>query len=287
MDRIELGTLLRRSRERLAPADVGLPPGARRRTPGLRREEVAQLAGVSVDYVVRLEQGRGSHPSDQVLGALARALRLDADEQELLFRLAGSAPLPADVVDLSVRSSVRRIIDRLAEQPALVISAKGDILAWNAAASALFGDWSRLPVRERNIVRIRFLGTQAPVRLSAVAMTDEERAVTDVQAVASLRSTLAKYPRDVRVRELVDELRAGSEEFARLWESGATGHWRSHRKTIVHPALGPLTLDCDTLVYPDGDQSVVVYSAAPGTAEAEALSFLQVVGPTELGTVVG
>ncbi|MBD5786453.1 helix-turn-helix domain-containing protein [Cellulosimicrobium terreum] len=277
MDRDELATTLRRARERLTPQDVGLPAGTRRRTPGLRREEVAQLAGVSVDYVVRLEQGRGSRPSAQVLGALTRALRLDDDERTAVFRLAGSEPPGPGEIDMAVRPSVQRLLDRLADLPTLVLSAKGDVLAWNAMSSALLGDWSELPDRERNIVRMRFLGCSVP-RRGQVAMTEDERAATSEQSVASLRAATARYPRDRALSALVDELRSASDDFERLWGERTAGHWSSHRKTIDHDTLGTLALDCDTLHVPDTDQMVVIYSAAPGTPEADALALLRVVG---------
>ncbi|MFC8732722.1 helix-turn-helix transcriptional regulator [Luteimicrobium sp. NPDC057192] len=281
MNRDELARALRRWRERLAPADLGLSAGVRRRTPGLRREEVALVAGVSVDYVVRLEQGRGPRPSEQVLASLARALRLDDDERDQLYHLAGSAPPAPGRVDTHVRPSVQRLLDRLADLPTMVMSAKSDVLAWNAMSSALLGDWAELPARERNLARMRFLGVSVP-RRGRVALSDAEHEETSAQTVASLRSAAARYPTDPDLAALVRELRAGSEEFARLWDSGITGHWRSHRKTIDHDQLGLVTLDCDTLHVPDSDQSVIVYSAGPGTPEAEALALLRVVGTQDL-----
>lgn len=283
MERVELATTLRRARERLTPQDVGLPAGTRRRTPGLRREEVAQLAGVSVDYVVRLEQGRGSRPSVQVLGALTRALRLDDDERAAVFHLAGSSPPVPGTIPLAVRPSVQRLLDRFADLPTLVLSAKGDVLAWNAMSSALLGDWSELPARERNIVRMRFLGCSVP-RRGRVAMTDEERDATSVQSVASLRTASARYPRDPGLARLVAELRSRSEDFARLWADSTAGHWAVQRKTIEHDVLGSVTLDCDTLHVPDADQTVIIYSAAPGTHEADALALLRVLGTQQMTT---
>ena len=281
VNRDELARALRRWRERLSPADVGLTAGVRRRTPGLRREEVALVAGVSVDYVVRLEQGRGPRPSEQVLSSLARALRLDDDERDALYHLAGSAPPAPGRVDMHVRPSVQRLLDRLADLPTMVMSAKSDVLAWNAMSSALLGDWAELPPHERNLARMRFLGASVP-RRGRVALSDDERAETSAQTVGSLRSAAARYPADPALAALVRELRAGSEEFARLWDSGVTGQWRSHRKTIEHDQLGLVTLDCDTLHVPDADQTVVVYSAGPGTPEAEALALLRVVGTQDL-----
>src|SRR3954451_140346 len=234
MDRPELARVLGRARTALSPQDVGLPAGTRRRVSGLRREEVAQLAGVSVDYVVRLEQGRGPHPSPQVLTALARALRMDDDARDQLFHLAGSAPPLPGRVDQHLRPSVQRLLDRLDDLPTMVLSARGDILAWNAMASVLLGDWSVVPRRQRNIIWQRFLGSPDP-RRSRVAMSDEERAETAAQSVASLRATAARYPDDPSVRDLVAELRRGSPTFDQLWVSGGRGAWRMSRKTIEHP----------------------------------------------------
>lgn len=281
MNREELATVVRRARERLTPAQVGLPPGQRRRAVGLRREEVAMLAGISVDYIVRLEQGRSSRPSDQVLTSLARALRLDADERDQLFHLAGTPPPVPGAIDMHVRPSVLRLIDRFADLPTIVLSAKGDVLAWNAMASALHGDWSALRPERRNLNRLRFLPDPADPERSKVAQTPEERASTAAQSVMSLRAAAARYPKDVELRRLVTELRAGNDEFARLWDEGGVSTWRSHRKTVEHPQLGRITLDCDSLHVPDTDQMVLVYSAAPGTPEHDQLALLRVVGSEE------
>ena len=276
MDRDELAQLLRRARARLTPSEVGLPAGSRRRVAGLRREEVAQLAGVSVDYVVRLEQGRGPHPSDQVLAAFARALRLDVDDRDQLYRLAGSAPPGPGRIDLTVRPSVLRLLDRLADLPAIVLSAKADILAWNPMAAALLGDFSRWPAQQRNITWQRFLG--APGR---VAPSPDEDERTARQSVATLRSALARYPADRGLRTLVAELQAGSPRFATYWADGEAGPWRLDAKTIVHPELGAIALECDTLLLPDTDQAMVVYSAAPDSEAASALALLRVTGLQE------
>jgi transcriptional regulator with XRE-family HTH domain len=278
MNRTELAIVLRRARSRLAPAEVGLPAGERRRVRGLRREEVAMLAGVSVDYVVRLEQGRGPQPSKQVLTALARALRMDTDERNEVFQLAGQAPPAPGTINELVRPSVLRLLDRLAELPAVVISAKSDILAWNAQFAALMGDWSQVPPPQRNLIWQRFLGAYA----GRVAMDAEERGPTDAQSAAALRATLAKYPQDPGLLRLLAELRAGSPEFERLWHEGGAAPWRSHTKTIDHPSLGPLRLDCDSLHLPDADQTVIVYSAEQGSREAEALALLRVIGTEQM-----
>ncbi|GAA4431792.1 helix-turn-helix transcriptional regulator [Georgenia halophila] len=273
MDRLELAHVLKAARARIAPEEVGLPTGSRRRVVGLRREEVAQLAGVSVDYVVRLEQGRGSRPSTQVLTALTRALRLERDERDQVFRLAGSSPPLAGRVEMSIRPSVQRLLQRFTDLPAMVISAKGDVLAQNDMSRALLGDLSRWPAGQRNIVWQRFLGDGG-----RVALTPEEDEATARQSVGSLRTALSRYPGDQELRSLIDELMAGSERFRRMWEEGRSTVWRSMHKTINHPDVGPLVLDCDTLLLPDTDQSMIVYSAAAGTRDASALDMLRVTG---------
>jgi transcriptional regulator with XRE-family HTH domain len=282
MNRPELAAVLRRSRGRLRPEDLGIPAGLNRRVPGLRREELALLAGISVDYVVRLEQGRGPQPSAQVLTALARALRLDSDERDELFLLAGVAPPSPAAIDLHVRPSVQRLIDRFADLPVVVLSAKGDVLAWNLMASALHGDWSALRPERRNFNRLRFLPDPTDPPRSRVAATPEESEETATQAVMGLRAASARYPDDAQLRRLVADLREGSEQFARLWDAGGVSTWRSHRKSVEHPQLGLLTLDCDTLHVPDADQMLIVYSTAPGTPESEALALLRVVGTQDL-----
>ncbi|WP_460932867.1 helix-turn-helix domain-containing protein [Phycicoccus ginsengisoli] len=281
-NRPQLAFVLRRAREAVRPEDVGLAAGSRRRVPGLRREELALLAGISVDYVVRLEQGRGPQPSTQVLGALARALRLDVDARDELFRLAGSPPPEAGTIDLHVRPSVLRLLDRFVDLPAFVQSAKGDVLAWNAMSAALQGDWSRLPPERRNFARLRFLPEPAEEQVTPVGGTPEDRAASARHSVANLRRAAARYPRDPDLQRLLHDLRTGSAEFVALWEDTSAGLWRSHRKTLLHPTVGPLTLDCDTLHVPDSDQLLVVYSAAPGTPEAGALALLRVVGTQQL-----
>jgi transcriptional regulator with XRE-family HTH domain len=258
VDRAELAVVLRTARARVTPADVGLPAGPRRQVPGLRREEVAQLAGLGVDYVIRLEQGRGPEPSGQVLGALARALRLSDDDRDMLFRLAGTPPPSAGRVPMVVRPSVLRLLDRMPDLPAVVLSAKSDVLAWNPLAAALLGDLAG----HRNLIRQRFLGPDV-----------ESPAAAD--CVAALRSAHARYPADPDLARLVADLRAGSAAFERHWQAGRSGALRSGTVTIQHERLGPLTLDCDVLVVPEADQLVLVYSAAPGTRTASALDSLR------------
>ena len=271
MDRVELARVLRAARARVAPQEVGLPGGSRRRVAGLRREEVAQLADVSVEYVVRLEQGRGPQPSTQVLTTLTRALRLGPDERDQVFRLAGDAPPLSDLVEMSIRPSILRLVERLSDLPAIVLSAKGDVLAQNPLAVALIGDLTRLPVGRRNIVWQRFLGDG----VAHVAPTPEEDEAAAQQGVGMLRTARSRYPHDPELAALIDELIDSSERFWSMWETGRSTTSRSMRKTIDHPDLGTLVMDCDTLLLPDTDQSMIVYSAAPGTSEARAVDTLR------------
>jgi len=283
VDRDQLASVLRRARRRLTPADVGLPAGDRRRVTGLRREEVAQLAGVSVDYVVRLEQARGPHPSPQVLTALCRALRLREEERDEVFHLADAALPTTGEIDLVVRPSIQRLLDRLHDVPVLVISAKADILAWNELAAALLGDWSAIPFSQRNLAWQRFLGAGTAGATGRVAMSPEELSLTAKQTVANLRGSAAKYPNDPGLRRLLAELRHRSELFAELWLQTDAQGWRSLTKTIEHPELGSIILDCDSMRIPESDQTVIVYSAEPDTPAAQALSLLRVIGTQQLG----
>ena len=247
--------------------------GLNRRVAGLRREEVSLLAGISVDYLVRLEQARGPVPSGLVLGALARALRLSDDERDHLFHLAGaSAPRPGSINGV-IRPGTQRLLDRINDLPALVLDAKGDILAWNALATALLGDFSAWPLGRRNVTWQRFLG--ADHRVSEDAEEDER---TATETVSSFRAVVARYPDDPGVRTLLAELLAGSPRFVELWNAGTVGERRSSRKTVRHPTVGSITLDCDRLHIAETDQSLIVYSADPGSPEAEALALVRTIG---------
>jgi transcriptional regulator with XRE-family HTH domain len=278
MNRVELADFLRRRRERIRPQEVGLPPGNRRRTPGLRREEVAQLAGLSVDYLTRLEQARGPRPSPQVLGALARALRLSDPETMQVFVLAGAEPPRPDRVDRIVRARTSQLMDRLGDLPVLVVDATGTILAWNELALALIGDVSALAPNERNVLRMRFLGDGSS---RVVYDSPDEEEAAAIEMVADLRAAAVRYPDDPDVRSLVVQL-LDSERFRALWQSARAEAPRASRKTIVHPAVGRLSLHCDLLLIPDTDQRLIVYSAEPGTRDADALDLLRVIGTQHL-----
>lgn len=258
MDRVELSGFLRSRRDRLRPADVGLVPGPRRQTPGLRRAEVALLAGISVDYYVRLEQGRGPRPSEQVLTALGRALRLTGDEHAYLRRLTHPVPMTPP---REVPANVLRLLERLGDVPAMVIDAGFDMVAWNRMLVALIGDPTAWPPRRRNRLR-RLFDTGDTItgnRLDLARL-----------CVADLRAG-GRYPADPAVRSLVDELRETSPEFARLWAEREVEVQRTLTKRTVHPVAGALELDCEILAVPGHEHRLLVYTAAPGTSSAEGL----------------
>ncbi|MBI0294556.1 helix-turn-helix domain-containing protein [Streptomyces sp. PRKS01-29] len=273
----EFGQAVRRWRDRVPPEAAGLPSGGQRRAAGLRREELALLAGISVDYITRLEQGRASHPSTQVVEALARALRLSAAERAHLFRLAGLVPPGPETVPAYITPSVQRLLDRLTGTPVAVSDASWTLLMANPSYVALRGDPSRWRGNERNGVWRHFISQDSGSRQTA-----EDRSEFQAALVADLRTAAARYPADQRLRRLVAELRANSERFAELWDSGAVGHHEGSRKTIDHPRVGPLTLDCDVLTVAGSDLRIVVYTAEPGTEDAERLALLTVLGTQTL-----
>ncbi|MEV5982749.1 helix-turn-helix transcriptional regulator [Streptomyces sp. NPDC052114] len=278
--RRELGGFLRSRRERIAPADVGLPAGTRRRTPGLRREEVAQLAFISAEYYTRLEQARAPHPSREVLAQLARALRLSDAERDHLHHLAGTPPGPPPGPSREVRQSIVDLIRRLPEAAAVVVSATYEVIAWNDLAAALMEDFSALPRRDRNLLRRAFL---APYRdgLRLYGVSDAEQFART--AARHLRTAAARYPDDPEVAALVEELRTGSEEFARLWADHDVASRPTLCKTFAHPVVGPVTVSCDVLDIADRDQRVFLYTAAPGSPSDQALRLLSVLGTQRMG----
>ncbi|MEU6122395.1 helix-turn-helix transcriptional regulator [Streptomyces sp. NPDC047123] len=278
--RQELGDFLRSRRERITPADVGIPAGARRRTPGLRREEVAQLAYISAEYYTRLEQARATHPSREVLAQLARALRLSDAERDHLHHLAGTPPGPAPGPSREVRQSIVDLLRRLPEAAAVVMSATYEVIAWNDLAAALMEDFSALSRRDRNLVRRAFLGPHPHGRRLYGVSDADEFARTSAQ---HLRAAAARYPHDPEVSGLVEELLTGSEEFAALWAAHDVTARPTLCKTFAHPLVGPVTVSCDVLDITDRDQHVVIYTATPGSPSEEALRLLSVIGTQRMG----
>ncbi|MEG3630598.1 helix-turn-helix transcriptional regulator [Streptomyces poriticola] len=269
--RAELSEFLRTRRARLKPQDVGLPSyGRHRRVPGLRREELAQLAGVSVAYYTRLEQGNGRNVSAEVLDSIARALRLTDAEHAHLMHLAKPKQQrrkPAARAQ-QVRPGLRQLLDSMETVPAYVAGRRSDILAWNRMAAALFGDWGRLPAQERNWARLVFLNPDY-----RELFVDWDRKASDM--VSYLRMDAGCHPDDPRLSSLVGELSVKSEEFRRLWATHDVKEKSHGVKRMRHPLVGELALSFETFrMVDDADQSLVTYHAEPGSPSAEALRLL-------------
>jgi transcriptional regulator with XRE-family HTH domain len=269
----EFASVLRAWRERVGPAEVGFPAGAGRRTTGLRREELAALAGISVDYIVRLEQGRARNPSPHLLRSLANALRLTDDERDHLYRAAGVAPPSAGVVPQHIGPGVQRIIDRLSDVPMAVFTAAHDILDWNPLWAALNGDPSRYVGIERNLVWRHFTSGHAGTDFDEQHEEDFAR-----DLAADLRAAVGRYPQDKALRHLVSRLRTESPEFERRWGQARIAEHRSSRKTVTNTPAGPITIDCDVLTAPGSDLRIVVYTAVPGSTDEAKLDLLRVTG---------
>jgi len=278
VQREQLADFLRRRREAIRPAEVGIADGPRRRTTGLRREEVAMLAGMSVDYVVRLEQGRSSQPSAQLLGALARALRLSDDERDHLFHLAGHQPPPAAGTARLARAGLLRMLDLLGDSPASVLSDLGEVLAQNRAALLLTGDHTGFSGDRRYIVYRWF--TEPDVR-AVHPVEEQERHAR--QFVADLRAAAGRRSGDPTVDGLVQRLQEASADFRRLWAEHEVAIRRIDRKSLLHPRVGRLLMDCETLVTPDHGQKLLVLT--PADAETrDRLELLRVLGIEEFPT---
>lgn len=256
-----LASLLRSWRERAEP-DVAGRARDRRHTPGLRREELATMAGVSIDYVVRLEQGRATRPSSQVLDALAKALRLSAGEVGVLYRSAGLSAPPSPV-DRRLPTSVERLASRLDAVAVGVYSADWWLLSWNPRWAALLGDPTSFSGPDRNLVWQVFTGEHWRAAPADRPLREFQEAL-----VADLRIAAAEHPADERLLDLVTNLRATSAVFDEQWAAGRAAAHCSERKNIRHPC-GDLVLDCDVLKVAGSDTNVLVYSAAPGSADAE------------------
>ncbi|AYN39716.1 XRE family transcriptional regulator [Streptomyces dangxiongensis] len=269
--RAELSEFLRSRRARLKPEDVGLPDfGRHRRVPGLRREELAQLAGVSVAYYTRLEQGNGKNVSAEVLGSIARALRLTDAEHAHLTHLAkpkAHKKKPAGRQQ-QVRPALRQLLDTMEGVPAYVVGRRAEILAWNRMAAALFGDWAKLPPGERNWARLVFL---CPGYRDL--FVDWEQKAIDI--VCALRMDAGCYPDDPRLSALVGELSVKSEEFRRLWATHDVKEKSHGVKHLHHPLVGELALAFETFRLTDGsDQALITYHAEPSSPSAGSLRLL-------------
>lgn len=273
MERNDLAHFLRRRRALLQPEDVGVPAGGPRRTPGLRRFEVAQLAGMSPDYYARLEQGRGPRPSVAVLTAVARALRLTTDERDHLLRLAGHHVPPRFGGDEHVSRGLLRLLDGVRGLPALVASDLNVVLAQNPMADALLGEQTHFRGLARSCTYRWFTDPRMRRRHPVEDHEHESRAQVD-----DLRATLAARPADPVAGELVGALRTRSAEFAELWDQHDVAVRRSDRKRVLHPAVGLVELDFDVLATARQDQRLIVFSPAPGSSAVSQLELLAVLG---------
>ncbi|GAB2817699.1 helix-turn-helix transcriptional regulator [Actinoallomurus bryophytorum] len=273
-----LGAMIRTWRDRLPPSAAALPVGRARRAIGLRREELAELAGVSVDYVVRLEQGRATTPSAQVIASLARALQLTLAERDHLYRLARLVPPADDAISDHIPPGVHRVLTRLGDVAVAVFAADWQLIWWNRSWAALLGDPSSSPPRLRNFARDRFPVDDGPARLAAWPVTELDRDTTDLAVVSDLRRATGRFPQDARLAELIHDLSMGSRRFAELWATGTVSAHREDHKTIEHPSVGPVTVDCDVLTDGDSDRKIVIMTTAPGSADETKLRLAAVTG---------
>jgi transcriptional regulator with XRE-family HTH domain len=273
MDRQALADFIRSRRDGMRPEDVGLTTGPRRRVVGLRRDEVAGLAGMSTDYYVRLEQSRSPQPSQQMLSALARALRLDNDERDYLYRLAGHTAPARTPLDTHVAPGLVRVLDRLHDSPALVLSSLGETLLQNRLATALFGDHSQLTGAARSGIYRWFTDPAERELYPAVDRDRQSRA-----QVAGLRAAYGAGGQRSRAGALVQQLRRISPEFADIWERHEVATRFEDHKVLVHPELGTIELDCQALFTEDQGQALLVLTAPPRSEAAEKLAMLAVLG---------
>ncbi|MCW2872751.1 MAG: transcriptional regulator, family [Streptomyces oryziradicis] len=277
VDRSQLADFLRRRREALQPEDVGLVKSPRRRTPGLRREDVAALTGMSVDYYVRLEQERGPQPSEQMTAALAHGLRLSLDERDHLFRLAGH-PTPGRVSRTDhVSPAMMRVLDRLEDTPAQIVTDLAETLVQTRLATALLGDQTRFTGPARSMIYRWFTDTQ-----SRSIYPEADHDLHSRIFVSQLRTAHVRSDQSPRTTALTQQLRATSAEFTQLWNQHEIGVHHDERKTIVHPELGHLQLHCQALLATDQAQAMLIFTATPGSDSYEKLRLLSVIGAQTL-----
>ncbi|MFC9087993.1 helix-turn-helix transcriptional regulator [Nocardiopsis dassonvillei] len=273
IDRTGLAEFLRTRREALQPEDVGLPRGQRRRTSGLRREEVAALCHMSTDYYSRLERERGPRPSGQMLSSIAQGLHLSLDERDHLFRLAGHNPPPRGTVSDHVSPGLQRVLDRLDDTPAEIVTELGETLRQSPMGVALTGDTTRFtgPARSSGY---RWFTDPDSRRIYA----PEEHPFLTRMYASGLREIVTLRGPDSRAAHLADLLLDRSEEFRRVWEDHEIGVRPHHVKHFVHPEVGPLELNCQRLVDPGQAHSLLVYTAVPGSESHDRLHLLSVIG---------
>jgi transcriptional regulator with XRE-family HTH domain len=273
MDRAALADFLRRRRETLDPADVGLSKGSRRRTQGLRREEVALLASMSTDYYSRLEQQRGPEPSESMLNSIARALRLSSDERDYLLIVGGYTPLPHWTPNDHVSPALLRVLDRLHDTPAQVINDLNDTLVQNHMAVALLGEQTHYSGLRRSMTWRWFCEPES----REIYPTEDHEHQTRLM-VASLRTASARRGNDARISALIVDLLQSSEEFSNHWKAHDVVIRRSDRKRISHPTVGVLNLECQILVNDDAAQRLLIFTADHGSRDYEMLKLLATVG---------
>lgn len=277
MDRHQLADFLRARRDALRPEDVGLTSGSRRRTPGLRREEVAALSGISVDYYNRIEQQRGPVPSEQVLAALARGLRLTLEERDHLFQLAGRRAVRHAARTDHVNAGLMRILDRLQDTPAQVVNTLGETLIQTPPAVALLGDETSYSGPARSRVYRWFTDPDA-----RRASPPEDHLRHGRALVAGIAGAAAEGGLRSAAATLVGSLRSESAEFRSIWDEHPVTGPSCAPKRLIHPELGELELYGQTLVDPDQSQSLMVFTAEPGSDSSEKLKLLSVIGAQRL-----
>jgi transcriptional regulator with XRE-family HTH domain len=278
IDRAGLAEFLRSRREALQPEDVGLPRGPRRRTNGLRREEVATLCHMSTDYYSRLERERGPQPSSQMLASMALGLHLSLDERDHLFRLAGQNPPARGGAGAHISPGLLRILDRLNDTPAEIVTELGETLRQTPMAVALTGDTTMYTGPARSAGYRWFTDPAARDRYAP-----EEHAFLTRMYVSGLREIVTLRGPDSRAAQLADLLLTQSEEFRRVWDDHEIGIRPRDVKHFIHPEVGALELTCQRLIDPDQAHSLLVYTAIPGSESHEKLNLLSVIGTQALG----
>ncbi|MDA0565018.1 helix-turn-helix transcriptional regulator [Streptomonospora sp. S1-112] len=277
IDRTGLAEFLRRRREALQPEDVGLPRGRRRRTSGLRREEVAALCHMSTDYYARLERGRGPQPSEQMIASIAQGLHLSLDERDHLFRLAGHTPPARGADSEHISPGLLRILDRLHDTPAEIVTELGETLRQTPLAVALTGDLTAYTGPDRSIGYRWFTDPATRARYAP-----EDHAFLTRMFASGLRGVATLRGPGSRAAHYADLLLAQSEEFRRVWDAHEVGIRPGEVKHFIHPELGALDLTCQTLLDPDQSHLLLVYTAAPGSESYDKLQLLSVIGAQPL-----
>ncbi|MFF9902399.1 helix-turn-helix transcriptional regulator [Streptomyces olivaceus] len=278
IDRSGLAAFLRRRRELLQPEDVGLPRGQRRRTRGLRREEVAALCHMSTDYYARLERERGPQPSEQMIASIAQGLHLSLDERDHLFRLAGHNPPVRGTVGEHVGPGLLRILDRLADTPAEIVTELGETLRQTPLGVALTGDTTRFTGPERSI-GYRWFTLPATRALYA----PEDHDLLSRMFTSGLRQVATLRGPDSSAAHYAELLLERSDEFGRLWDAHEVGVRPGRVKHFVHPEVGRLELNCQSLLDPDQSHQLLVYTADPGSESHDRLRLLSVIGTQSVG----